>query len=345
MEYIQEINLNEAVVHVLDNNADEPVYNEYTLDLSDETYQFILKHILKSLKSEELKYAVFNDGPNSIKNLAFKYLNGSSDFIQISKGITRQLFMLMKVNGNIPSCDLMVVSISTEYGPMVALLKMDYIKNYTHHIDFNDDKIGINILPQFVGLPSGSQSLQKCAFIKPILEDNKFDLMVIDKQSRSKDSEDYGSNYFISNFLGCTLIENERDATRSFIRTTEIWTRNNLKDNAEAAEIVRTYAKKKLREEENIDVNEFAREVFKDSKDVADNFVEYAKEKGLVDKIEIDKDYVDKKLQRIRLKIDRDMDVYIDKDVYDDKSRFEVIRNGDGTINMVLKHIRNYIEK
>jgi hypothetical protein len=30
---------------------------------------------------------------------------------------------------------------------------------------------------------------------------------------------------------------------------------------------------------------------------------------------------------------------------YEDSDRFEIKRNGDGTINILIKHVRNYIEK
>lgn len=54
---------------------------------------------------------------------------------------------------------------------------------------------------------------------------------------------------------------------------------------------------------------------------------------------------MDKKLKRIRLKVDSDIDIYVNEEAYDDGNRFEVVRNGDGTINIVIKHIKNYIEK
>ncbi len=345
MEYINEVNLNEAIIHVLDNNGAEPVYNEYPLKLVDETYEYILKHIQKSLKDEELKYAVFNDERNIVKEISQEYFNAQIDLISASKEMAKQLFILMKSNASIPSCDLIVVSISTEYGLMLAILKMDYVKNYTHTIDFVEDKIGINITPQFVGLPPGGQRLQKCAFIKPMKDENKFDLMVIDKQSKSKDSEDDDSNYFISNFLGCTIVDNERDATRNFIKTTEKWTRDNLKDNADKAEQVRTSIKKKLKEEDNINISELSQDIFADNADVSENFVQYAKERGVSENVEVDKQWVDNKFKRVRLKIDKQIDIYIDEDVYGDKSKFEVVRNGDGTINMLIKHVKNYIEK
>lgn len=344
MEYVNEVNLKEAIIHILDNNGEEPVYNEYPLKLIDETYEYIMKHIQKCLKDEELKYAVFNSERNIIKELSQEYLNGQSDLISVSKEVSKQLFKLIKSNGNIPSCDLLMASISTEYGAMIAILKMDYVKNYTHTVDFVNNKIGIDIIPQFIGLPASGQRIQKCAFIKPLKEDNKFDLMVIDKQSKSKD-EDYGSNYFISNFLGCSIIDNERDNTRNFVKAAEKWTQKNLKDNADAAEVVRSSIKKELKTEDNIDINELSQKVFEGNKEVSDNFVEFVKEHGVNENLEVDKQWVENKFKRVRLKIDKDIDIYINEETYGDNSRFEVKRNGDGTINLVIKHVKNYIEK
>ena len=34
MEYISDINIQEAVIHIVDSNTDEPVLNEYSLELN-----------------------------------------------------------------------------------------------------------------------------------------------------------------------------------------------------------------------------------------------------------------------------------------------------------------------
>ena len=345
MEYVKEISINEAIVHILDNNADEPVLNEFALELNDEIYNFILKHIDKAMKDEELKYAVFEEGRNIVKEASQEYLNGENNLLEVSNELAIQLFRLMKSNGSIPSCDLMVVSISTEYGPMLGLMKMDYIKNYMHTIDFVEEKIGINIIPQFTGLPASSQKIQKIAFIKPISSDQEFNLMVIDKQSKSKETEEYGSNYFIGNYLGCTIIENERDMTKNFLKAAEKWTQKNLKENADAAEIVRSSIKKKLKDEEIIDIKQLSDEIFEEEHDIKNNFIQFVSEQGVNESVSVDKEWVEKKLKRVRLKIDKDIDLYIDEKTYDDRSRFEIQRNGDGSINIVLKHVINYVEK
>lgn len=344
MEYITDMSINEAVVHILDNNSDEPVLNEYKLELNEELYNYLDKHIKKCFKDEELRYAIFKEERNIIKDLSQEYLNGVNNIMEVSKEVARQLFVIMRSKGNIPSCDLMVVSITTEYGPMLCILKMDYIKNYMHSIDFVEDKIGINIVTQYTGLPSAGQRLQKSAFIKLLKPENKFDLMVIDKVNK-KDKDDYGSNYFISNFLGCNIVDNERDLTKTFINAAEKWTRTTLKEKAEDQETVRRELKKHIKEADSIDIKAISQEIIKEDKEAQESFVNFVKEQGVSDNIQLDKQWVDKKLKRVRLKIDKDIDLYINEEAYDDNSRFEIKRNGDGTINMVIKHVSHYLEK
>lgn len=345
LEYIKEITINEAIVHILDNNGDEALLNEYTLELNEEVHTFLKKHIERCLKDEELKYAVFNKERNIVKEISQEYLNGMNNIIDVSKELARQMFILMKGDGNIPSCDLVVVSISTEYGPLIGILKMDYIKNYTHSVDYIDNKMGINIISELTGLPVSSQKIQKCAFIKPIIDDQEFSLMVIDKQSRSKDKEGYGSNYFISKYLGCSIIDNERDMTKNFLKATEEWTRANLQENADTAEIVRSTIKRKMKEEELIDVHNLSEDMFGEKEEVKQSFNEYLSAQGLSSNINIDKQWVEKNLKRIRLKIDKDIDLYINEEAYHDDNRFEIQRVGDGSINILIKHVVNYIEK
>ncbi|GLC29261.1 nucleoid-associated protein [Clostridium omnivorum] len=344
MEYIKEITINEAVLHILDNSSEEPLLNEFYLDLNEETYKFLLRHIERCLKDEELKYACFNPERNIVKELSQEYLNGMNNLLEVSKELSRQMFILMKSKGSIPSCDLLIVSISTEFGPMLGILKLDYIKNYTHSVDFQDNKIDINIIPQVTGLPVSSQKIQKCAFIKPIREEQEFNLMVIDK-SNNKDKEEYGTNYFITSYLGCSVVNNERDMTRNFVSAAENWTRDRLSEDADSAEKLRSTIKKRLKEDEHIDVKALSEDLFKEEHQTKQDFIEFVAAHGVEEQVPVDKAWVEKKLKRVRLKIDKDIDLYINEETYNDNERMEIQRNGDGSINIVIKHVINYIEK
>lgn len=345
MEYINDININEAVIHVLDTTAEEPILNEYSLDLDEDTYKFLYKHIEKCLKDDELKYAKFDYERNMVKEVTQDYLNGiEDDLIELSKELARQLFIIIQTNKNIPSADIIVASITTDQGPMIAILKMDYVNNFTHEIQFIDEKIGVSLVKQNAGLPGSGQKVQKAAFIKPIKEDEIYNLMVLDKQKQIKD-EEYGTNYFLKAFLGASIVTNERDMTKYFIQATENFVRRAIADDAELAEKVRSSIKSKLDESTSINLDELGNELFSHNPMLKDSFICDLKMKAIPENVAVDKIYVDKKLKRVRLNIDREIDMYINKDTYSNKNKFEVVRNGDGSINLVIKNVINYIEK
>lgn len=343
MEYIKEVSIREAVIHVLDNNADEAILNEYQLDLNEETYMFLLKHIQRCLKDENLKYAFFNKERNIIKDLSQEYLNGENNILDISKGLARQMFMLMRAKGNIPSCDLLTVSFSTEYGMFLGIFKMDYIKNYMHNISLVEEKIGIDIVPQHTGLPQSKSKIQKCAFIRTITNGNEYDIMLIDKELGKRSDEEYGLNWFKDNYLGCTVIENERDQTKIFLNAVERWTQYALSENADMQEKTRSEIKRVVSEEEIINIPELATEIFKD-KDIQQSFISDITMK-CNDQVNVDKDYVEKRLKRVRLQLDKNIDLYISQEAYKDKSKLDITANGDGSINITIKSVINYIEK
>jgi hypothetical protein len=344
LEHINEVNIIEAVVHILDVNSDEPILNEYPLELNEDVYKFVLKHVERALKDEELKYALFNSGRGIVKEITQEYLNEQCTIIEASQELARTLFGIMKTNSSIPSCDLMVVAFSTEFGPLLGLFKMDYVKNYTHKIDFVDNKMSIKIIPQATGLPVSAQKVQKCAFIKPLKDDMEYHMMVIDKQGKKGEGDEYGAKYFLSSFLGCTLINSKRDLTKGFLNAAENWTRANAVNDAVKAESIRSTIKRSLKEEDNIDIRELSNNIFEDEYE-KQAFVAFVSSQGLEEKLPVDKQWVEKKLKRVRLKIDKDIDLYIDAETYHDDRKFEIVRNGDGSINMVIKHVMNYIEK
>lgn len=345
MEYIYDININEAVIQILDSNSSDPVLNEYSLELNEDVYKFLYRHIEKCLKDDELKYAKFNSERNMVKEVVQDYLNGTdSDLVELSKELARQLFIIIKTNENIPSADLIVSSITTDQGPMIAILKMDYVNNFTHEVQFIEEKIGVGIIRQNAGLPGSGQKVQKAAFIKPIRNDEMYNLMVLNKQKSLKEDE-YGANYFLDTFLGASTVTNERDMTKTFVKATENWTRNNVTDNAAKAEEIRTAIKNKLDDNDSINIEEFADEMFKEAPQAKEDYTNYIKSQGLKNEIAVDKTWVDKNLKRIRLRIDKEIDIYINRQSYEDKDKFEIVRNGDGSINMIIKNVINYIEK
>ena len=343
---VNDINIQNAVIHVLDMNAEEPILNEYALDLTEDTYMFLYKHIDKIFKSDNLVPAIFNDERNIVRGISEEFLNGlEGNLIEVSKALARQLFYIMKENIYIPSCDLIVTVIYTDQGPMIGILKLDYVNSFTHQVEFNDDKIAVGLIKYCAALPGGSQRIKQAAFIKPKKEGQKFDLWVLDDKKNTKKEDEYSANYFVNSFLCCSQISDSRTLTKKFINAVEIWTRSNITEDAGQAEKVRSTVKKELINKDSVDVEELSQKLFSNDTDKKQGFEGFIKSNGIEEEIKLDKDYVKKKLKKVKLKIDNDIDLTIDKEAYNDPSKFEIQHNNDGSINMVIKHVFNYMEK
>ena len=141
------------------------------------------------------------------------------------------------------------------------------------------------------------------------------------------------------------MVTNERDMTKTFVKAAESWTRKNITEDAGKAEEVRTAIKTKLKEEDTINIDNFSEELFNKDPKAKEDFTNYIKQQGLNEEVKVDKTWVEKKLKRVRLNIDKEIDLYINEDTYHDSNKFEIIRNGDGSINLVVKNVINYIEK
>jgi len=341
MDKIRDISITEAVIHVLDTNSDEPVLNSHIMDLNEEGYKFILSHLERIFKDEDLKYAFFKEKSTHVKMLSQEYLNGRLDLNSISSKIAKGLFEIMSATTDIPSCDLLVISFSTEYGPMIGILKIDYIKQYTHQVNITDNNIDVRLQSIITGLPD-KKKVQKAAFIRPIKYGQEYDLLVLDKKPNI-DAD--GVNYFRDKLLGCKLIDSDRDYTRAFMDLVEIWTRSNLKDEALKAERLRSSVRNALMNNEDIDIYDLAQQVISVYEpEVKKEFIAFFQGHN-VEKFKIDKEYLEKRLSKLKIKVSSDIELSITGDTYGDISNFEIVDNGDGSINMVIKNIENYVEK
>lgn len=341
MRNIRNITVNKAIIHIIDNSMEAPILNQKELYLTDDTLDFIGKHIAKASSDEEAKYGKFN-GDNDVVSICREAIYDETKFIASSNELAEKFFFISKSSGLIPSGDLLVVKFESEYGKMLAIIKMIYNKTFIHSIDYEDETMVIDIKPQYIGLPDTMQRLQKCALVN--FEDDSGELLILNRPTK-QEKEAKNLNLFIDDILKCTLVDDKRDFTKTFTKTSEKWVRENLNEDAGKAEEVRREISEVLRNEEVIDIKEIATQVL-GNEEMAESYIDALKEEGLKEsKIEVDREWVDKKLKRKKLKIDKDMEIYINSDAYNDINRFQIKRNGDGTIDIIIRQVRSYFEK
>lgn len=64
-----------------------------------------------------------------------------------------------------------------------------------------------------------------------------------------------------------------------------------------------------------------------------------------IEKVKVDKEYLEKRLSKLKLKIDSDIEISITEEAYRDINRFGIQNNGDGSITFMIKNVDRYVEK
>lgn len=346
MRNIDAVIVRKAIIHVLDKNADAPIFTDYEQEIIEDIHEFLEKHIVKALEDEENRKAKFRAGTTVVKDACKLIFENEEQFVEASKLIANQLFKAMKQNNQVSSADLVVCLYEAQEQNYIGILKMDYKKSFIHNLEFIDDKLKISIMPQSIGLPNMGQRLQKCAFIKEIEEGGDFDLILLDKQTYGGDDEGEIAQFFSSQFLNCEILVDSRDKTKLFRQSAEKWTRKNLKDDIQKAQEVREEVAAALKNEIEIDVKKFVIDVFGNDVDLQQNFVQQMTQDGLRDQqFDIDKAWVEKRMKRRVIKTDTGIEIKAGYEDFDDKMKFEMLPRGDGTVDIIIKNVRRISER
>ena len=346
MRDIEAVIIEKAIIHVLDRNADAPLLTDFLQDINEDIHEFLEKHIIKALGDEDNKTAIFREGTSTVKTSCMEIFEDETNFVEVSKRIALHMFKSMKENNNISSSDLVICLYSAQEDKYIGILKLDYKTSFIHNIEYCNDSFKISIMPQTIGLPGIGQRLQKCAFIKKPLEDNAFELIVLDKQGFHKDTESEIAQFFHQKFLNCLILSDNRDHTKLFRNVTEKWTRKNLKHDIDMAQEVREEVVESLKNGVDIDLQKFTQNIFGNDMDRQHNLLEYMVNEGLEkESFEVDKKWVEKRMTKRIMKTDSGIEIKGDYEILQDPMKFQVQKNGDGSINLVIRNIKFFSER
>lgn len=331
--------IHKFIVHVLDKNSETPILNDYEGRVSQETDMLFKKLIKRVIKDDDLRKGVFiNYEDNVLRNCCKQIINDEKTFIQNSKEIASYLFEIMKNNTEIDSCDLAICLYTVKDKKYVAIMKLDYKKLYNHSIEFVEDKFNIQILTNEIAI-SDTQKQKQCALIGVNGINDEYHLKVLDKDAEKEGVD----SKFVTDFLNVEKIEDDKYKTKKFKGTTENWITCALGKDVRQAEKVRSILNYELKEKDEIDINKFIdRTIYNEEQ--KESLKELMKEKKL-EKINVDKKWVNKKLKKRNIKTDNGFDIKANLSNFEDPLKFEIIENENGKTDILIKNIEFYCEK
>lgn len=342
MRYIKDILLEKAILHVVDAHADEAILTSKTLEITVDVEEFVRKHVLKSLNDDETTTCRFLSDQVQTAQSVHAIINDSDTFADQSILLTKRMFEIIK-NTEIPSGDMLFVQYVADEQRCFGIMKLDYQMAYMHNITFNEEALCINLISQEVGLPGVGQRLKKCAFFTKAPE-NQLEMIVLDKKQKIEDGKE---SYFVEKFLEAVKVSDDTERTRNFKSTVEKWTQKNLAEHIDMASEVRGVVNETLLSESHVTIDSIAEEMFQQVPEMKESFKEAISDAGYREgsQFEVDKTWVDKKMKSKQIKTDTGVVIKGEFDFFKDTQRFTVKTNGDGTVDYIIKGVRNVTER
>lgn len=346
MRYCKDIMLEKAVLHVIDANADDAILAQKELTINEEVEEFVRKSVIKPLNSDDTYSAKFLSGEVPVAQLIRNVINNNDDFLRVSKHLAVQMHEVTK-HTDIQPCDLLVVQYIADEQRCFAVIRLEHQLSQSHNIEFEDDKPSINLITNEGILPKAGMGYKKCAFFTRAPED-KIEMIVVNKAQKVEDGNE---NYFVDEFLEAVLVSDDTSKTRDFKETIEKWTQKNLADQIKEANIVRADTNDKLINEILISVDDMANELFgrnnSEMEVIKESFLEHMRDSGYraESEFEVDKTWVANKFKVKSIKTDTGLVIKGELDAFRDCQRYIEKDNGDGTLDIIIKNVRNVKEK
>jgi len=156
-----EIFINNAILHIVENNRELAVFSENELDIdSDMVTEFLTKHIKKLNNNPSVKEATFNKESQIYKSIN-QFKTKEINFKEFAKNICKPLADIMINYKEIPPAAIIVAQIDIKNNQFLAILKLNHRSYYTHSTEGGQN----HIVKSLQGLPFDSGKVEEAVLI------------------------------------------------------------------------------------------------------------------------------------------------------------------------------------
>lgn len=323
-----DIRIENAILHILDSNAELPVFSQQKLNLDDEkVYDFVSKHIERIFVDQAVKTGKIEE--NSL--IASLIKNVNEDFIDGSISIAEKLYEIMRQYLEIPSGDLLIAKVNFEELDYIAIIKFNYREGYTHYVDYGDNGTLNKIVINKVMFPSELQRNIEATTIN--LKD--LSLRVLEKEY---DIEGIKRSYFSKMFLGCDTDLSIKESIRVIRNVAKEITKEYYDDDFDKVSAIKEAIHHNI-DVGTIEVENVANAMFRNNPEIRKEYMDRVEEAGVAKIVDLEGKKPEKKLSVHKLKMDNGISLDIPVDIYRDKNIIEFVNNPDGTISIMIKNI------
>ena len=329
--------IEKAVLHVLDIDAAAAVYSDSLLPLEDGAKDFLIKHIEKTMNSQEAKNGVFYED-SVFQSQLMEYKRGNIDFISLSADTAKRLQTMLSQSAELKPADFIMCQVRIEDRSLLVIFKCNSHQGFVHQIYQTETGFGTQLANHYAILPGMTQKIDEFAYI---------DLEKLDIKVKSRKYTIDGSSVLLlpELLLECAPAPSPAETIKKVQQVVRKVAEDFGQDQVAAAAAVKTFIAENAEKMSAIDPNEAGKEVFRDSISMQEAYSKELNSKGPVEPVKVDKEATLKKMSRHKLSTDTGIELTIPTDYFENTEYIEFSQNDDGSYSITLKHIQNIINK
>ena len=331
-----DIQIEKAVLHILDKNASLPVFSQKYVDLDDDNvYKFISNNIKKMYDDVATKRGEFDS--NSIVLSKIKELT-DDNFIDVSVKIAEDLYRIIKENEDIESGDMLFAKAKIGEVDILAIIKLNYKEAYTHLADYNDTGVNNRIILHRVIFPLESVTINEGAVIS--LKDYS---IRVTERNYLIDGEK--KNYFSDIFLKCKTNLSKKESMKVINAVAKEVNKKYFDEDFEKIAKVKEAIYEEMSETGTVKVEEIAKRTFENNPEIQKEYIEEVQKAGVKPTITFYNEEPEKKFSKHKIKTDNGIELSFPIEIYKNKDMLEFINNPDGTVSILIKNVTKIINK
>lgn len=331
------IQINKAIVHVLDYHSGITVYSDEELDVDADGIQFFLKkHLVKCLEDESLTESVFLPGSGFAEHMG-KYLDGVLPFQEFSVMISQVAGdgiakVTPPLSADVVVCDF-VLDDARYFGVLLCVSRV----GYTHTVVRNGERVKNDIIRHYAILPSPSQKIESCAFV-----DIRTGQIRYADKSRTIDGQPV--SLFPDLLLECTRSLSPKESVKTVNAIVEKIAEEHGQNTAEVLSRAKNYLVETGENGNPVQPEAMGAEVFQGSPAMQAEFAEEVKRAGMPEAIPVNRKAVQVNRTH-KIRTDTGIEISFPVDYFDNQDYMEFINNPDGTLSIQLKNIGKIINR
>lgn len=332
-----DIYLKQAILHLIDREAGDPVYSQVPLDLTTEYIRDYLTKKIQKLSTAQTKTGTLL-GESKVSEILRQ---AEENFVAFSETFVSHWYQSYQESEDAPNSDVFLVLYEEDAQAHIAFFKVNYKEAYTHYTDLNESGLANNLILNRAILASKSQKPDEGITIH--LENLSYEL-IEKKYTFSGDKRYYFSTNVIESVPLPSLDENLSVIKKVAKKMSEKFETPTYDVLANVQEAVFDT----IEESGYLDATEIAEKVFKENISARMAFQEEISEKGLVNQAPLVKDVQEiseKKFGKQKLKLSNGIELIVPIDVYRNPDLIEFVNNPDGTLSVTIKNVEDIVNR